>query len=140
MGKINTTKNEIIEITAIPVKKVRGKPFRVGKDERRNLDGKPKGLKNFDTIFEAAIRKIVAEKKIDIKDPEQELVVKAVVEGLKGNYPYFRDLMDRRYGKAPETITHNINPIPILGGQSNKQNVIPSSSGNKENSEPNQED
>ena len=69
-----------------------------------NPEGRPKGSKNFDTIFEAAIRKIVEEKKINIDDPEREMVIKAVIEALKGNYAYFRDLMDRKYGKATENI------------------------------------
>ena len=83
---------------------VRGIPFKEGDDPRRNLEGRPKGSKNFDTIFEAAIRKIVEEKKINIDDPEREMVIKAVIEALKGNYAYFRDLMDRKYGKATENI------------------------------------
>ena len=68
------------------------------------LGGREKGSKNFDTIFEAAIRKIVEEKKINIDDPEREMVVKAVIEALKGNLGYYRDLMDRKYGKATENI------------------------------------
>ena len=72
--------------------------------ESPNPSGRPKGSKNFDTIFEAAIRKIVEEKKINIDDPEREMVVKGVIEALKGNYAYFRDLMDRKYGKATENI------------------------------------
>ena len=103
MGKINTKESQVN--TEITVKKVRGVPFKVGKDDRRNLNGKPKGVKSFDTLFDEAIRIIVKEQKIpNLKTPEIDLVVKAVVEGLKGNYPYFRDLMDRRYGKAPERI------------------------------------
>lgn len=66
--------------------------------------GRKSGSKNFDTIFEAAIRKIVEEKKINLDDPEREMVVKAVIEALKGNFSYFRDLMDRKYGKATENI------------------------------------
>lgn len=69
-----------------------------------NPNGRPKGRKNFDTIFEEAIRKIVEEKKINIDDPEREMVIKAVIEALKGSYPHFRDLMDRRYGKAPQPV------------------------------------
>lgn len=71
-----------------------------------NPKGRPKGTKNFSTLFEQAIKKIVKEKKLPIKNPEVELVVKAIVEGLKGNYPYFRDLMDRKYGKPAQPIEH----------------------------------
>ena len=93
------------KITEIPAKKVRGKPFKKGFDERRDLNGKPKGTKSFDTLFDEAIRIIVKEKKIPgLSNPEIELVTKAIVEGLKGNYPYFRDLMDRRYGAPAKQI------------------------------------
>lgn len=66
--------------------------------------GRPLGRKNFDTLFEEAIAKIVKEKKLPIANPEMEIVVKAVVEALKGNYAYFRDIMDRRYGKPTQPI------------------------------------
>jgi len=90
----------IIDKTA---EKQRGRPFKKG--QSGNPAGRPKGSKNFDTLFEAAIKRIVKEKKLPIKDPEMELVVKAVVEALKGNYPFFRDIMDRRYGRPKQPIS-----------------------------------
>lgn len=94
---------KIKENTAITAKKVRGVPFKEGYDQRRNLEGRPGGSKNFNTIFEEAIRKIVKEQKIQIKDPEVEMVAKAIVEAIRGNYLFFRDLMDRRYGKPQQS-------------------------------------
>src|SRR3990167_5332149 len=74
--------------------------FHNGSDPRRNLKGKPKGMKSFDTLFEEAIKIIVKEKKIPgLARPEIDLVIKGGIEGVKGNYPYFRDIMDRRYGR-----------------------------------------
>ena len=118
MGKMETNqqKSETAGITEIPAKKVRGKPFKVGQDERRNLNGKPKGTKSFDTLFEEAIRIIVKEKKIPgMKNPEIDLVIKAIIEGLKGNYPYFRDLMDRKYGKPIQPLGMPPGDGAILG-------------------------
>lgn len=66
--------------------------------------GRPKGTKNFSTLFEEAIKKIVKSEKLPIKDVEVELVVKAIIEALKGNYPFWRDLMDRVYGKPKITV------------------------------------
>ena len=83
-------------------KRVVGRPWPKGVSG--NPNGKPKGLKSFDTLFEGAIKKIAKEKKINIDDPETQMVVRAVVEALQGNYAYFRDIMDRKYGKAVERI------------------------------------
>ena len=69
-----------------------------------NPKGRPKGSKNFDTLFEEAIKKIAKEKKLVVDDPEIEMVVNAVSQALKGNYSFFRDLMDRMYGRPKETI------------------------------------
>src|SRR3990167_2696050 len=81
------------------------KPWLYKKGQSGNLNGKPKGTKSFDTLFEEAIKIIVKEKKIPgLARPEIDLVIKAVNEGLKGNYPYFRDIMDRRFGRPKETI------------------------------------
>ena len=79
-----------------------------------NPTGPKAGYKQFDTLFEEAILKIVKEQKIPIGNPEVDMVVKAVIEALKGNYGYFRDIMDRRYGKAPQ---------PLVGGDENWQPI-----------------
>ena len=77
-------------------------------DGWRGGPGHPPGQLNFNTIFEKAIKKIIEEQKFNIDDPEREMVVKAVIEALKGNYAYFRDLMDRKYGKALERTESDI--------------------------------
>jgi len=69
-----------------------------------NPAGKIPGTKNFDTIFEEAIREIVKSKKLPIKDPEKEMMIKAVVEALKGNFPFWKALAELRYGKPKESV------------------------------------
>ena len=102
--------NNLIDKTA--KKQARGKPFPKGVSG--NPFGRPKGQKNWDTIFELALEKIVKEKKLPIKDPEAEMVIKAVIESLKGNYNYFKDLMDRKYGKPKESIDLGAGEKPVV--------------------------
>jgi hypothetical protein len=96
------------ENTAKTATKVRGVPFQKGKDPRRNLDGRPEGAKNFSTMFEEAIKIIVKEQRIPVKDPEVELVVKGVTQALRGNYSFWKDIMDRTYG-SPNKSETNVN-------------------------------
>ena len=85
-----------------PPKEYQFKPGQSG-----NAAGKENGTKNFSTLFDEAIKKIVKEKKLLITNPEVDLVVKAIVEALKGNYAYYRDIMDRRFGKPKESVDLN---------------------------------
>jgi hypothetical protein len=101
MEETNQQNNQNADNTA---EKVRGVPFKEGDDPRRNLEGRPKGSRNFSTLFNEAIKKIVTEQKIPITDPEIEMVSRAIIEALKGNYVFYRDIMDRRYGQAKQTI------------------------------------
>ena len=122
-----TTKKQIGGIT--------GKGFMPG--QSGNPSGRPKGSLNFSTLFKKAIRKIAKEKKLNIKDPETQLVVKAIIEGLKGNYNYYKDIMDRRYGKAKESldITTGSKPFSLLSNLKDDNN-----NSNQENSGTKKED
>lgn len=75
--------------------------------------GRPLGTKNFDTIFREAIEKLakddpefvkVVGKSVD--DVDRKLVRRAIIEAAAGNYAFYRDNFDRRFGKAIETIAH----------------------------------
>lgn len=90
-----TDKEQIIQVE---------KPWLFKPGESGNPAGRPKGTKNFDTLFDEAIQKILKEKKIDIDDPEIQIVVKAIIEALKGNFLYYRDIMDRRHGQPKKPI------------------------------------
>ena len=80
------------------------KPFKKGEDPRRNIKGRPKGSKNFKTLFEIALKEIGASKKLG-KDPDKvwvEIFKKSIKRILKGNYPFYKDTLDRYFGKATE--------------------------------------
>jgi hypothetical protein len=92
------------EKTEKTAKKVQvGVPFKSGDEWNGNALGRPKGTKNFSTIFEEAIKLIVKEQRIPVKDPEVEMVVKAVTKALQGNYAFYKDIMDRTYGATNNT-------------------------------------
>ncbi len=115
------------ENTKIPdntAKDVRGVPFKAGDDPRRNLEGRPKGSKNFTTLFDEAIIKIAEEG--EVSDVEIELVKRAVKKAMTGDYSFYRDVMDRKFGKPvqPTDVTsggETINPILVkfINGKDN---------------------
>lgn len=81
-------------------KKLYGVQFKKGVSG--NLEGRPKGsvsAKTFSKTFDKAINKIAQSGKIKLDDPEVELVTKGIIEALKGNYQFWKDIMDRLYGK-----------------------------------------
>ena len=88
-------------------KKLPGKPFKRGKDERRNLNGRPKGSKNFSTLFEEVAKEVAEALRLGKKPNavQIELVKRGIREGLAGNFSFFKDLMDRIYGKAKEFVS-----------------------------------
>lgn len=92
----------------------RGYLFKKGDDPKRNLAGRPKGAKGFATIFEKALKRIGTDDKINLKDPETQMVVRAVVEALKGNLGYFNSIMDRVHGKPKETIDVSSGSLPVI--------------------------
>jgi len=107
--------------------KVNGRPFKPGKSG--NPAGRPLGSKNFTTLFEYAIKEIAKDKELGVKlkrlgvnskDIEKELVVKAVVKALGGSYHHFRDLMDRKYGKATDNIDIRADGDVVLRWEDNK--------------------
>lgn len=74
-----------------------------------------KGSKNFDTIFREAIIKLAKTddefKKVvgkDIDEIDRKLVKKAIIEAMKGNLGYHKDIYDRRGLKPTEELDVNI--------------------------------
>jgi len=76
-----------------------------------NPNGKIVGTKNFDTIFREAIEKLakddpefvkVVGKSVD--DVDKKLVRRAIIEAEKGNYSFYKDNFDRRFGTAQSNV------------------------------------
>lgn len=81
--------------------------FQKGPDPRRNLDGRPTGAESFKTIFIKAIEKIAKDTGEKAEDQEMKIVARGILEARKGNFPFYKDMLDRVYGKAPQTIDLN---------------------------------
>lgn len=84
-----------------------GIPFKKGDDPRRNLDGRPTGAEGFKTMFVRAIEKIAKDTGGKPEDQEMQIITRGILEARKGNFPFYKDVLDRVYGKAPQTIDLN---------------------------------
>lgn len=78
------------------------KPFKKG--ESGNPNGRPKGQRNFATIYREAIEKIAASKDMTAEAFEIELAEQAIRKGFNGDTRFYTDTMDRVHGKAAQAI------------------------------------
>lgn len=69
-----------------------------------NPEGRPAGSKNFSTWFKLAIEKIAKTEEIDIDSAEVQLIVMAYKEARKGNFNFYKDIIDRVYGKPKDVV------------------------------------
>jgi len=79
--------------------------FQKGDDPRRNLKGNP-GSRQYCKLFEEAIKKIATDDPT-LTDAERDLAIIGIKEALKGSYHFYKDVMDRLYGKATEKHEHS---------------------------------
>jgi len=79
------------------------------KGESGNPAGRPKGSKNYRILFREAYVAIAKDLRLG-KDPDAllvEILKRGIKEALKGNYSFYKDIMDRLYGKPK--IETNVN-------------------------------
>lgn len=89
------------------------KPFKQG--ESGNPNGRPKGQRNYATIYKEALRKLAESKNLTPDELEEMLEETGLNQALKGNFAFWKDIRDRIHGKATET--HNVKvelPRPLL--------------------------
>ena len=88
------------------------------KGQSGNPKGKPVGTKSFSTLMDIAVKEIAKLNKITESEVSQVLIKRGYSEAKDGNYPFFKDLLDRYYGKAKENfdIKHELsdNLIDII--------------------------
>ncbi len=65
-----------------------------------NPNGRPKGQRNYSTIYREALIKLAEDKNITPSEIERELVANGIKMGIKGNYSFYKDVLDRMYGSA----------------------------------------
>ncbi|MFZ8848074.1 MAG: DUF5681 domain-containing protein [Minisyncoccia bacterium] len=79
---------------------------RFKKGQSGNPAGRPKGSRNYRTLFREAYVAIAKDLRLGT-DPDVllvEILKRGIKEALRGNYPFYKDIMDRLYGKPKQTI------------------------------------
>ena len=84
------------EITA----KKRGKPFKEG--ESGNPNGRPTGQRNYATIYLEALKILADKNNTTVEALEAEMIANAAILARKGDYRFYKDILDRIHGQATQ--------------------------------------
>ena len=72
--------------------------------------GRPKGQRNYKTIQREALLKIGQSRNMSLEEVEQTIQEVGLLKAMKGDYNFYRDYMDREFGKvADKNLNLNIN-------------------------------
>ena len=80
------------------------KPFT--KNDLRRIN-KPKGATSFKTDFRIACKEVAESLKLG-EDPDAvqiEIIKRGIVEGLKGNFPFWNEMIKMIYGEIPSGVS-----------------------------------
>lgn len=72
-----------------------------------NPNGRPKGALNFSTKWFKFIEKVAKENNMTPQQVDEQLLAIGFKKAKEGDYPFWRDIHDRLYGKAQQTIDLN---------------------------------
>ena len=70
------------------------------KGETANPNGRPKGQRNYKTIYREALIKLGSLNNKSPEDLEVELISSGFTQARKGNYQFYKDMLDRLHGQA----------------------------------------
>lgn len=88
------------------------------KGETLNPNGRPKGKKNFATIYREALEHLAKLNNTTADALETEMYANALKKARAGDFAFYRDTLDRLHGKPVQTITGDeTNPIHIVISQ-----------------------
>ena len=92
-------------------------PEKTGKELERNPDGtikegsaslnpngRPKGKKNFETIFREALEQVALANNKTPKQTEIDIINKGIMKALDGNFYFWDSLLNRLHGKPVNKI------------------------------------
>ena len=82
------------------------KPFKKG--ESGNLKGRPKGRRNYATLYKIALEKIARDNNKTFTEIEAGLIQKGYERAYGGDYRFYQDFMDRGFGKPDQPIEGEI--------------------------------
>jgi hypothetical protein len=93
--------------------------------ETANPNGRPKGQRNFATIYREAIEKIAKSKDITADEFEIQLVEQAIRKGFNGDTRFYTDTLDRIHGKATQFIDEtSTTEVTVRFTEEEKQNLL----------------
>jgi len=87
--------------------------FQKGDDPRRNLEGRPKGTRDFSTDFDEAVDEIAKENGMTRSQARKILLKVAYKNAKEGNYSFYKDIHDRIYGQAQQKV-ENSGTVKVL--------------------------
>ena len=64
--------------------------------------GRPKGQRNFATIYREALIKLADMNDVSPEDMEVQIAMKGLASARKGDYRFWKDLHDRLHGQATQ--------------------------------------
>ncbi len=105
------------------------KPF-TKNDKRINRKGKDKGVLNYATLRELAIKQLA---KLNNKTPleiDVEIQANALLEARKGNFSFYKDDRDRTYGQAVAKIEVSTTDEAVKKAKQAIKEILNDSTGN----------
>jgi len=109
------------------------KPFKEG--ESGNPNGRPKGQRNYATLYREALIKLAEKNDLSSDEIEEQIVSNALLSARKGDYKFYKDVMDRLYGtpvsrteltgKDGKDIINKVSIEIINGNQTTGESDIP---------------
>ena len=80
--------------------------------------GRPKGSRNFKTLYWEAIKRIAESQNTTPEEFEVKMIEQAVRKGFNGDRSFYADTMDRVHGRAQQHVDHTTDgkqlPAPII--------------------------
>lgn len=74
------------------------------KGESGNPNGRPKGRKDYATVYREALIKLAELNNKTPDELETEILSKAILSARSGDYRFYKDIIDRLYGSAQQNI------------------------------------
>lgn len=74
------------------------------KGERRNPNGRPKGQRNYLTIYKEAIRKIGETRGMTPEEVEEEMEKVGLDKALSGDFNFWKDIREHVHGKPKQAV------------------------------------
>jgi len=88
------------------------KPFKKG--QSGNPKGRPKGAKDYKTIMWEALEKIANETgKESAEEIYKDILAKGAIMARKGDYRFYKDMLDRTHGSAVQKQEHDLSDETI---------------------------